>query len=118
MLTGKDGWMDKNGHLVWNNGNWTEYASESQMKIADIMRSTLTGSEQFTKLVRSGFDITVTIDEVNAPTSKNGDILMGSTNKKHVNYRVSVMYFFVREEDVELFDLILDNVKISPHDRQ
>ncbi|MEZ3418674.1 MAG: hypothetical protein K1V99_04805, partial [Bacteroidales bacterium] len=95
-------WVDKNGHLVWNNGNWTEYASESQMKIADIMRSTLTGSEQFTKLVRSGFDITVTIDEVNAPTSKNGDILMGSTNKKLVNGKVKSMQITVYKKNASL----------------
>ncbi len=50
--------------------------------------------------------------------SDDGLYFRQDTYKQHVNYRVSVMYFFVREEDVELFDRILDNVEIIPHDRQ
>ena len=59
--------MDKNGHLVWNNGNWTEYAS-------DGIRQGLYGSTGYTghlynisqKKYRPKSDITITIYSQNA----------------------------------------------------
>ncbi len=75
-------WVDVKGNLVWDKGNWTEYATSDQIKIAEIMRSTLTGSEQFSKLVRSKYDIIVTIDYNNAKRNKNDDFVMGETKRR------------------------------------
>lgn len=50
--------------------------------------------------------------------SDDGLYFRQDTYKQYVNYRVTVMYYYVREEDVELFDRILDNVEIKPHDGQ
>lgn len=36
------------------------------------------------------------------------------TYKEYVGYKVSVAYYFVREEDLELFEHILDNVELKP----
>ncbi len=49
--------------------------------------------------------------------SDDGLYFRQDTYKQYVNYRVSVMYYFVREEDLELFDRILDNVEIRPLNR-
>ncbi len=49
--------------------------------------------------------------------SDDGLYFRQDTYKQYVNYRVSVMYYYVREEDLELFDRILDNVEIRPLNR-
>ena len=95
-------WVDRNGQPIWDNGNWTEYASEEQMKVANVMRSTLTGAWQFAKLVRSKYDITVTIDELSIPASRNGGTLMGNTKKRLVGGKVTSMEIILYKKNASM----------------
>lgn len=50
--------------------------------------------------------------------SDDGLYFRWDTYKEYFNEKVSVMYFYVREEDLELFERILDDIRISPMERE
>ncbi len=46
--------------------------------------------------------------------SDDGMYFRWDTFKEYVNNKLSVMYYYVREEDLELFERILDDIEIKP----
>ena len=55
-------WVDRNGHLVWDNGDWTEYASDLHKEVGNTLLRTITGRLQFYKLVDSKNNVIVEFD--------------------------------------------------------
>lgn len=60
-------WVDKNGNLMWENGQWTKYASKQIQELGNTLRSSKTGLMQFNKLVDNPAEIIVTINDTDTP---------------------------------------------------
>jgi hypothetical protein len=80
-------WIDVNGDLVWNNGEYTNIATADHRRIGDNLRNTVTGREQFDKLVNHAAPIQTIINTTDARTAtvkgKSG-LVFGAT-EKHID---------------------------------
>jgi RHS repeat-associated protein len=54
-------WVDKDGHKVYDNGKYTQYATKEQKALGNALQQTETGKKQFDKLVNSDTKIQVNI---------------------------------------------------------
>lgn len=60
-------WVDANGNRVWDNNNWTKYATPEMRELGNTLRSTKTGAKQFEKLVSNPAEIKVIINDTDTP---------------------------------------------------
>jgi RHS repeat-associated protein len=56
-----DIWVDANGRAMWENGQWTQYATKDAMRAGTAMRATETGMKTFNQVASSPSEIQINI---------------------------------------------------------
>ena len=67
-------WVDANGNKIWDNGQWTEYATTQMKEIGNTLLNTYTGKQQFDKLVDNPVNISVSIEELDMSKLRYGKV--------------------------------------------
>jgi RHS repeat-associated protein len=77
-------WVDKDGHKVYENGKYTQYATKEQKALGKALQQTETGKKQFDKLVNSDAKIQVNIvtEKKDRTGQQEGDYHLGHTDAK------------------------------------
>jgi len=75
-------WVDKDGHKVYDNGKYTQYATKEQKALGNALQQTETGKKQFDKLVNSDTKIQVNIvtEKQDRTGEQVGDYHLGHTD--------------------------------------
>jgi RHS repeat-associated protein len=75
-------WVDKDGHKVYDNGKYTQYATKDQKALGNALQQTETGKKQFDKLVNSDTKIQVNIvtEKQDRTGEQVGDYHLGHTD--------------------------------------
>jgi len=98
-------WVDANGNSVWENGKWTQYATPQIQELGNVLKSTITGQQQFEKLINNPANIQVTINDTDKPhiyghmNPKGGVIFNKETGKYRINSDAEIVIYKLNAED-------------------
>ena len=128
-------WVDKNGNLMWENGQWTKYATSGAMRIGIAMMATKTGASTFKRIANGASMMQLELNPGVKKKDKNtltfGEMIPLSKNNfkfpdGHIELKESKIIIyegfikaFIDEnkiDDDETYKLIMslpDNVKID-----